>query len=186
MTPLFPSLFEAVSFWAIFAIAVDSVLTWIVRNRKAGGKRRNDLFALNVLASGVPIAIGYARIGVLPNWLFYPGEILFIAGLLFTLWSYSVLGRYLSPFVQVLREHKVVDKGPYRYIRHPGYLGQIVAWAGLGLAVQSYVALVAGLILGGSLVVYRIRIEEGFMAAELGEPYRNYMARTKRLLPFVW
>jgi protein-S-isoprenylcysteine O-methyltransferase Ste14 len=69
---------------------------------------------------------------------FYPGEMLFIAGSAFTLWSYSLLGHYVSPYAQVLPGHKVVERGPYRYIRHPGYLGQIVAFIGLGLALQSW------------------------------------------------
>src|SRR6266487_3031633 len=108
MTPLFPSRFEQIVFWAVLAISLGTVLTWTVRHRKTEGKRRRDLFPLILVAAGVPIAIGYARIGVLPNWFFYPGEILFIGGLLFTLWSYSLLGRYLSPYVQILPEHKVV------------------------------------------------------------------------------
>ena len=134
----------------------------------------------------VGIAIGYARIGVLPNWLFYPGEILFVVGTAFALWSYSLLGRYASGSVQVLPDHKVIEDGPYRYIRHPGYLGFIVAYIGFGLALQSWVALLAMLIVAGSFFAYRTRIEEEFMVAELGDSYAKDMKRTKRFLPFIW
>jgi protein-S-isoprenylcysteine O-methyltransferase Ste14 len=186
MTPLFPSRSEAVVFWGILALYFVTVLIWVARHRKTEGKRRRDFVPLILLAIVVVIAIGYARIGVLPHWLFYPGELLFIAGSLFTLWSYSLLGRYLSPYVQVMPEHKVIEAGPYRHIRHPGYLGQIVAYVGLGLALQSWVALLAILTVAGSVLAYRIRLEEEFMATELGDRYVDYMARTKRLLPFVW
>ena len=63
---------------------------------------------------------------------------------------------------------------------------QIVAFIGLGLALQSWVALLVILIVAGSRIAYRIRIEEEFLSSELGDAYVNYMRRTKRLIPFVW
>jgi len=142
----------------VFALYFGAVLIWVARN----------------------------RVGALPHWLFYPGEILFVAGSALTAWSYSLLGRYLSPYAEVMSEHRVIERGPYRYIRHPGYLGQMIAFVGLGVALQSWVALVAILLLAGGLLASRILIEEELMATELGEPYVKYMARTKRLVPFIW
>jgi len=54
------------------------------------------------------------------------------------------------------------------------------------LALQSWVSLVAILVVAGGLLAYRIRNEEEFLAAELGDTYVNYIKRTKRFLPFVW
>jgi hypothetical protein len=65
------------------------------------------LIVLAIIASDV---IGYARIGALPHWLFYPGETLFVVGAAFTAWSYSLLGRYLSPFAEVLPDHVVIEE----------------------------------------------------------------------------
>jgi len=186
VTPLFPSLFESVVFWAILVLYFVALLIFIARYGRKEGKKRQDPTPVIILAIVGVIVIGYARIGVLPNWLFYPGEVLFVVGAAFTFWSYSLLGRYLSAHVQVFPEHKVIENGPYRYIRHPGYLGQIVAFIGLGLAVQSWVALLAILVVAGGLLLYRIRNEEEFLAAELGDDYVKYMKRTKRFLPFVW
>jgi len=93
--------------------------------RHAGreGKRMKQV-AHQWAFAGIPVGIvvGYARIGVLPDWLFYPGEALVVAGL------------------------AVTEDGPYRYVRHPGYLGQIVAFIELGLALQAWVALLVILI----------------------------------------
>src|SRR5712692_6076724 len=72
------------------------------------GKKRQDPTPLILFAIVVVIVIGYARIGVHPNWLFYPGEMLLIVGAAFTLWSYALLGRYLSAHVQV-RVHRGSD-----------------------------------------------------------------------------
>ena len=57
---------------------------------------------------------------------------------------------------------------------------------GLGLALQSWVALVILVIAGACYFAYRIRNEEVFLAAEMGYSYVNYMKRTKRLVPFVF
>jgi len=129
--------------------------------------------------------IAYARIGVLPNWLFYPGEVLLIVGAAFTLWSYALLGRDLSAHVQVLPEHKVIESGPYRYIRHPGYLGQMVAFIGLGWPCSRGFPLWQFSSLRAVCLPTEFATKKS-LAAELRDTYVNYMKRTKRFLPFVW
>jgi protein-S-isoprenylcysteine O-methyltransferase Ste14 len=185
MTP-FRSLFEAVVFWGVLGFSVASAVRWIARHHRPRGKRRRDLMPLIFVVLAADIAIGYARVGPLPHWLFYPGEALFVLGAAFTAWSYSHLGRYLTPYAEVLPEHQVIEDGPYGYIRHPGYLGAIVALTGLGLALQSWVALLASLLIGGSLLGQRIHVEEELMSSELGDRFIEYKTRTKRFVPFVW
>jgi len=80
----------------------------------------------------------------------------------------------------------VIESGPYQLIRHPNYLGQIVGVMGLGLALQSWVALLVLVITAAGYFAYRIRNEEAFLVAEIGDSYSNYMTRTKRLIPFVF
>ncbi len=186
------SLWETVIFWVIL-VGVYVAIGVVVRRqyggdvRKAKGKRRRELSPfLNFAAIAVAILIGYARIGVLPHWLFYPGEVLFVAGYAFTIYSIVLLGRYYSTYVEVLPGHTLIESGPYRLIRHPNYLGQMVGVIGLGLALQSWVALLVLVITGASYFAYRIRNEEAFLAAEMGSNYTNYINRTRRLVPFVF
>ncbi len=82
MTPLFLSLYQAVVFWVIFVLYFASVLMFAIRYGRKAGKNRQDPTPLILFAIVVVIVIGYARIGVLPNWLFYPGEVLLIVGVL--------------------------------------------------------------------------------------------------------
>ncbi len=189
MTPLF-SLLEGVMFWVILLcvyVAVGVVVGKLKGDvRKAKRKRRKELSPFILFAAlAAAILIGYTRIGLLPDWLFYPGETLFIMGYAFTIYSISVLGRYYSTYVEVLPDHKVIESGPYQLIRHPNYLGQIIGVVGLGLALQSWVSLLILLVVGGSYFAYRIRNEEAFLVAETGD-YANYMKRTKRLIPFIF
>jgi hypothetical protein len=96
------------------------------------------------------------------------------------------LGRFFSLEVQVQREHKVVNIGPYRLLRHPGYAGVLFAFIGLGLAVQSWVSVLILLLATTMALAYRAQIEEDFLITELGDEYIQYMTKTKRLVPYVW
>ncbi len=142
-------------------------------------------FAL-IPACFVAIALGYARIGALPHWLFYPGLALFILGLALTMWAYRTLGRLFSLIVQVQTDHRVVDTGPYRFVRHPGYAGVLLGFLGLGLALQSWAALLVMAVATPAALAYRLRVEEQFLITELGDEYVRYARRTKRLIPYVW
>ncbi|TMI26766.1 isoprenylcysteine carboxylmethyltransferase family protein [Candidatus Bathyarchaeota archaeon] len=82
-------------------------------------------------------------------------------------------------------DHKVVNKGPYRLVRHPSYTGALITFIGLGLAVQSWGALLVLMVFFGMAYGYRIRIEEGALVSELGQDYMNYVKQTKRLIPYL-
>ncbi len=138
-----------------------------------------------VPAAIIAILLGYARIGALPHWLFYPGLTLWLLGLGLTGWAYRALGRFFSLDVQVQTQHRVVDSGPYRLLRHPGYSGALFGLLGLGAALQSWASVLVLLLATTAAFAYRIRIEEKFLIAELGDEYVQYMARTKRLVPYV-
>jgi protein-S-isoprenylcysteine O-methyltransferase Ste14 len=111
---------------------------------------------------------------------------MFLLGLALTVWAYHTLGRFFSLEVQVQREHVVLSTGPYRLLRHPGYAGVLFGFVGLGLALQSWASVLVLLLATTTALAYRARIEERFLVAELGDEYLQYMARTKRLVPYVW
>jgi len=190
MTPLFPSLFEEVLFWVTFLAGfIASALPFARVKKETPEKRdRSDSLVIGPLflvILVVPIALGYARIGVLPDWLFYPGLAVLLIGAGVSIWAELTLGRFLNWQVQVLPDHNIVDKGPYRLIRHPMYTGQIVSFIGLGLAMQSWAAILVVLVASGIRYGIRIRVEERLLVSKLGNNYVQYMKRTKRLIPFI-
>ena len=193
MSQLFPSLFDEVLFWVAFIFGFVGPLVgfgrWHRRNQSSAKKTGRDPSALTnfllIPAAAMAIVIGYLRIGVLPNWLFYPGLTIFILGIGLTTWSYRTLGRYFALTVRLQTDHKIVDKGPYRFIRHPGYTGALIGLTGLGIAVQSLVSVLLLFLASSFALAYRVHVEEKFMVAELGDDYLNYMRITKRLIPFI-
>jgi len=128
---------------------------------------------------------GYGGVGALPDWIFYMGIFLMLSGVMVRQYAIAILGRFFSLSVQLSEDHRVVDKGPYRLVRHPSYTGILITFAGLGLAVQSLGALLALLLFFGISFGYRMYVEERTLLSGLGQDYASYMKRTKRLIPFI-
>jgi protein-S-isoprenylcysteine O-methyltransferase Ste14 len=131
------------------------------------------------------LSFGYAGVGVLPDWAFYLGIFLMFLGVLIRQWAIAVLGQFFSLTVRVAEDHRVVEKGPYRLVRHPSYTGVLITFIGLGLAVQSWGALLVLLGVFSAAFGYRMRVEEKTLLSELGDNYASYMKRTKRIIPYL-
>jgi protein-S-isoprenylcysteine O-methyltransferase Ste14 len=114
------------------------------------------------------------------------GLLLVVAGGCLSNWAVAA-NRFFSAVVRIQRDrgHHVVDSGPYRLVRHPGYVGSLIHMPGLALALGSWWALaVVGAI--SALVVVRTALEDRTLRTEL-EGYAEYARRVRyRLLPGVW
>jgi len=101
-------------------------------------------------------------------------------------WAMRTLGRFYTRTLRTADDQPVIEAGPYRLVRHPGYLGALVLWVGFGLALRNWLA-AAGI---GALmaVAYgrRIAAEERMLVARLGPAYVAYQRRTWRLVPTVY
>jgi len=193
--PVFASGLGLVLFDTSYSIWIISELfgaVLIPRLRRRGATRvRRDkgsgaLVIFTVFLSiSIAFYFGYGGIGMLPDWAFYLGILLMFLGILVRQWAIAILGRFFSLTVQIVEDHKVVEKGPYRLVRHPSYTGVLITFIGLGLAVQSGGALLVLLVVFGVSFGYRMLVEERTLLSELGPDYASYMKRTKRLIPFL-
>ncbi|MBW2965374.1 isoprenylcysteine carboxylmethyltransferase family protein [Candidatus Woesearchaeota archaeon] len=117
---------------------------------------------------------------------FFTGMVLFAVGFMLRISAQMTLGDHFSLLVHVRKDHRLVEKGVYNYIRHPMYTGLFMIFIGLCLAVHSIWATIAVIVLFIPLGLYRVRIEEAALKRKLGQQYTEYMKRTKRFVPFIF
>jgi protein-S-isoprenylcysteine O-methyltransferase Ste14 len=122
----------------------------------------------------------------LPSWMPWIGVALGAAGLLLRVWSMRVLGRFYTRTFVTTSDQIVVREGPFRLVRHPGYLGSLVLWLGAAATSGNLLAIVAVAVLLGAAYTFRVRVEEGMLLDALGEPYAEYRRHSWRLVPFVF
>lgn len=117
---------------------------------------------------------------------FAVGLVVLLAGLTLRVWSFHALGDEFSYSVEVRPGQRVVASGPYRAIRHPACAGGLLAYLGLGLMSANWVGVAAMVVLPLVFAIWRIRLEEAFLRANLDDRYRAYAAESRRLIPGVW
>lgn len=114
------------------------------------------------------------------------GLITFVGGIGMFVYAMSV-NRFFSSVVRIQEErgHHVIDSGPYALVRHPGYVGMLLAWATMPLALGSWWAFLPGSVIM-TFGFLRVLGEDRFLTAHL-PGYREYAARVRyRLLPGIW
>jgi protein-S-isoprenylcysteine O-methyltransferase Ste14 len=136
------------------------------------------------IVAGLDHRFGWSHI--FPTWLTIPGLILIAMGYAFAGWA-LVENRFFSSMVRIQtdRGHVVCDSGPYRFVRHPGYAGNILSLAGIVLALGSVWTLIPA---GAALIIAVIRtaLEDRTLQEEL-PGYRDYARRVRyRLIPGIY
>jgi protein-S-isoprenylcysteine O-methyltransferase len=111
---------------------------------------------------------------------------LFVLGLALRWCAIIHLGRFFTTNVAIANDHRLIDTGPYRFVRHPSYTGSIVAVLGFSLSFANWASLLLIFVPSFAITLWRIQIEEAALTEALGEPYRDYMKRTKRLIPGIY
>jgi protein-S-isoprenylcysteine O-methyltransferase Ste14 len=184
---------------ALFSMAYLAVeVSQQVRQRKRRGRGtvapadRGSLVVLYVaIAVGYSVAFSmrFARFGGLPGdqplWLLVGGAVI-LAGLWIRRRAMRTLDELFTFEVEVRDDHRLVETGPYRRIRHPGYLGQLLVFLGAALALGNAIGAIAMLVITVGAFGWRIRVEEAALGERLGEPYEAYRRRTWRLVPGLY
>jgi len=85
-----------------------------------------------------------------------------------------------------MKDQQVIQLGPYRYIRHPAYSGTFLTMLGVGLVTTNWASLIVLLLFVFLGHIQRVRVEEKAMIRTIGQPYIEYMRRTKRFIPWVF
>ena len=136
----------------------------------------------------VPVSplLNYLNLGMCFRlWLSICGVILGFIGLLIRYLAFSMLGRFFTRTLRETEEHTLVDTGLYRYIRHPGYLSDLLIFIGASFGMGNLIAMISVPVLFIPAYIYRIHTEEKMLIDIFGEKYISYQKRTGRLLPSV-
>jgi protein-S-isoprenylcysteine O-methyltransferase Ste14 len=176
--------------WAVWWLA-------IALGRRRGAPSAYDRSQRTIMALGIVALVGlivvtpweYAYLaGPIPRDgpLAWAGLLLFAAGIVLQVAAFWALRGLYTSRLGVQPGHRLVTNGPYRLVRHPGYLSNLLCLTGIGLALSSLVALGATICVV-PLILRRIASEEAMLLAEFGAEYRAYQQQTtKRLLPGVY
>lgn len=121
-----------------------------------------------------------------PSWAVLVGYAALLAGVALTAWAQAV-NPFFEPGVRIQaeRHQHVIDSGPYRFVRHPGYIAAIATFFGMALALGSVLALLPAA-LASALLALRTSWEDQLLRTEL-PGYEDFARRVRwRLVPGLW
>lgn len=188
---------QSVAVWSFYLffpvfLLVEHGLTRSPSGDKSRGDRDKLTFLLFFVLPviGVWVWMYSLRRGLIPyepTWLDWG------AGVAFALMGFAVrivgkrtLGRFFTIRVQVQEGHVLVQEGIYSRIRHPLYAGFLLEWCAPPFLLGSPIGVLFVTLPMLLAVLRRIPREEALMIDAFGDRYRDYMRRTKRLVPNVW
>lgn len=184
-------------FWVLFGLAVAAfVLEEFVLIKPVSTiarsdplSRRIELAALWVPGIGMALTsltasfVSGLWLGGIGNAL---GVLLCALGLGLRYWSRRTLGRFFTIGVVRQEGHRVIDTGPYRLLRHPGYFGFVLFYGGLPVIVGNWLGLLLLSLPALLIFVLLVRVEDERLTVELGSAYRSYRDSTDRWIPKLW
>jgi len=146
-----------------------------------------------LVAGGLGVFFAFAIAGALPRFTITAGRIVLYGAGVSCLavggWlrrhCFRMLGASFTFDVRVRGDQVVVDRGAYRFVRHPSYSAGLLLFGGIGLALTNWLSLVVAIVPAAVAYAYRISVEERALVDALGPAYALYMKRTKRIVPFV-
>jgi protein-S-isoprenylcysteine O-methyltransferase Ste14 len=186
----------ALFFWSAFGLWIFPEVIAARARRSGESSQAQDQGSLNLIALlwllgiGLDFGLSFWAPEAAITWkrisIFFAGLGLMVSGTAFRWYSASLLGKYFTFDVATHTGQTVIEEGPYRYIRHPSYTGALLSLLGFGLALGNWAGLLVCLSCLGAAYAYRIPVEERTLLSALGEPYRQYLQRTWRLVPFLF
>jgi len=172
----------------------ELLLTVTRRSRSRTGTKQDRSTLLVVwlvimvsVAAGIYVAKHWSA-AALPHHrsFMFAGVALFVTGLLLRWWAIITLGRFFTVDVAIEPDHELIERGPFRMVRHSSYTGVLLAFVGLALTLGNWAALLAILVPIGAAFIHRMNVEESALSGALGPQYTDYMRRTNRLVPFLY
>jgi protein-S-isoprenylcysteine O-methyltransferase Ste14 len=165
---------------------------WSSRTEKRATTRQTWIYRAAIFIGAILMTpwtaqvIGEKRIWEIGTIVAYALMVVMFLGLLLTWLARIRLGRLWSSAITRKEQHRLVDTGPYAFVRHPIYTGIITAVLATAVTEATFAALVGAALICSGLWL-KARAEERFLMVELGpEGYRSYCRRVPMLIPSRW
>jgi protein-S-isoprenylcysteine O-methyltransferase Ste14 len=172
---------------------VGMVKHMAIVSRKAASVQDRGSLGILIGLQWLGIALNFSLAALVPSaalpWpqpFLLLGVVCMLLGVALRWYAIWTLGRSFSREVAVSADQQVVQRGPYRAIRHPAYSGTFLTMLGLGLALANWASLTALLICVFLGHLYRVSVEEKALITTIGQPYVEYMRRTRRFIPLLF
>jgi protein-S-isoprenylcysteine O-methyltransferase Ste14 len=107
-----------------------------------------------------------------------------IIGLSIAVWARHHLGKYWSGRITLKVDHRLIQSGPYAFVRHPIYTGILLALLGTVISIGTVRSFIAIVLMFLSFAV-KLTLEERWLCAHFGAEYEEYRRRVKALIPCV-
>jgi protein-S-isoprenylcysteine O-methyltransferase len=163
------------------------------RSRAGATSRDRGSFFVLISVQIASIWLGISAAYRFPDCLFPTlpvvrvcGFCIYVLGFFLRFYSVIYLGRFFTTNVAIAADHRLIDSGPYRLIRHPSYTGLFLLYLGICLCIGNWATTLIIMVPIFCAFMWRMKVEETALCEALGEPYVNYMKRTKRLIPMVY
>lgn len=117
--------------------------------------------------------------------LIWIGAVFVISGLACVIWARRSLADNWSAYTSLKKDHRLIQTGPYKIVRHPIYAGLLAMFVGTALAVGSVAAILSVLLAFWSFQI-RIRLEEKLLITHFPHEYTRYKFKTKSMIPFIY
>ena len=177
--------------WIGWVVSWVAASLWSGRTEKRAATREMWIYRIVIFAGAILIAPWTAQVlGERPAWQVgsygaYAFVGVMLTGLALTWWARIHLGRLWSSAITRKEEHRLVETGPYEYVRHPIYTGLIIALLATAASEATPVAALGAVLIALGLWL-KARTEERFLLTELGpDAYESYRRRVPMLVPFV-
>lgn len=121
------------------------------------------------------------------DWIVAIGMFMLVGGMAIRVWAIETLKTFFTATVQIVKGHKVIQHGPYKVVRHPSYLGSMIAIIGSALVLEAHFSALFALCSMTYAYTVRVRAEEITLVNELGDEYRDFQKiRKYKVIPLVW
>lgn len=184
--------------WKMFAIMATAATLWLsqptLRRHDVDAHRSSDRNTVLLILAMAGISTIVPEI----EWAYWRDEhtgssVWNIAGLTmmagaaaYRIRAIYTLGKHFSSTVQTGETQELITSGPYRYLRHPSYLGAFVAIVGCAVLLQAWVGVLVAIVAMIYAYIQRINAEEKALESHFGTAYRDFQARTWRMFPGIW